>query len=95
MAFYGNILTVYNTTQAQLQSIVGVLTQKANQFEQIDTTFFIETSSKANTREIIKDINDLGVQYIFYHNSNADGSYVKAAGLAQPNLDNIEKIMFE
>lgn len=93
MAKYGNILTVFNTNNGDKTQIINILTAKSCDFIQLADTFFIETNSKKNTGDVIRDLNTLGVEYIFFHNHISDGSLIKTGGIDDVTVQNINRIL--
>ena len=95
MARYGNILTVYNSSPGSLEKIKTVLDKHNTDFETKENTFFIETTSKVNTADVIKDLSSLGIEFTFFHNHISDGSSIKSAGLDDEFIDHVSRILLE
>ena len=95
MAYYGNILIVYNATASQLHDVEQVLTNNNTDCERVESSFFIETSSMDNTGKVVKDLHDLGIEFLFFHNHIADGSLVDADGLSVDTVQRINEILFK
>jgi len=95
MAHYGNILTIFEATGENLEQVRNVLTDRHTDFESMDNTFFVETNSKTNTREVMDELSSLGIEFIFFHNSISDGSMIRAGGLNEDFVDRVNHILFE
>ena len=95
MAKYGNIMTVYNCTPAQVDQIKAAC--KANGVISAikENTFFIETTSKTNTTELINAITLLNAEFIFFHNNISDGSKVASNKIAPEFIASVHEILFE
>ena len=94
MAQYGNIMTVYNCNDAQVADIKAVLTAKGVVSAIKENTFFIETISKTNTRELIASLSLLNIEFIFFHNNISDGSKVESKGMDPGFITDVNKILF-
>lgn len=81
MARYENILTLFDATEAQLEQVREVLRQRNTDFEGKEHTFYVETTSKVNTRDVKNDLTALGIVFLFFHNNISDGSDIRAGGL--------------
>ncbi len=95
MAKYGNIMTVFNSDQQTKDDIESILSNKQADYVLIDETFFIETNSKKNTGEIIKEIKNKNIEFIFFHNHISDGSKIKSDGVESDILNHIDKILLK
>ena len=83
MAYYGNILTVFNSDDQDIIQIETTLSDNNNDFTKIDNVYFVETNSKKNTRDLISKLNKIDVDFVFYHNNISDGSQIKTSGINQ------------
>lgn len=95
MSLYGNILTLYSSSNAQLKEVRTILENNITRFEQIEATFFLETTSKNNTRAVIKDITLLNVDFTFYHIHHPDGDELRAGGIDPAIVDRLRQLLFE
>lgn len=95
MARYGNILMVYNSTPDSLDQVISILEKYHIDFATKENTFFIETTSKANTADVIEDLSSLPIEFTFFHNHISDGSSLKSKGLDEEFTDHANKILFE
>ncbi len=93
MAKYGNILILYGENWDE-ERLLTILQEEGVDFELLGNICFIESLSKVNTSDIIRQIREVAVEFIFFHNHNSDGSSIKAAGIDQKILDNINTILF-
>jgi hypothetical protein len=94
MAKYGNILTVFNIDDNGKNKIENILTTNSTVFVQLNDTFFVETNSKKNTGDVIRDLNTLGIEFIFFHNHISDGSLIKSSGIDAATVQSIDGILF-
>jgi hypothetical protein len=93
MAYYGNILTILNSSAAVLQIVTGILDERKVRYELVESTFFLETSSMTNTTNVNDDLTNAQVDFIFSHIHLSDGSEVWANGVDQLVIDRIEDIL--
>lgn len=94
MAKYGNIMIVYNCDDIQLEQIKSACTELGVKSEIKENSFFIETNSKVNTRDLINAITNLNIEFLFFHNNNSDGSVLESNGIDPDVLAGARKIMF-
>ncbi|HKR06909.1 MAG TPA: hypothetical protein VJY62_19895 [Bacteroidia bacterium] len=95
MAKYGNILTVYNCTPAQVDQVKTACNANGVISAIKENTFFIETTSKTNTTDLIKAITLLNAEFIFFHNNISDGSKVESNKIEPEFIASVNKILFE
>ncbi|MDH5381850.1 MAG: glycosyltransferase [Cyclobacteriaceae bacterium] len=94
MSAYGNIFNLYNHTEQQLEAVKSVLSNMHLNYEVVEKTFFIETTSKKNTRELIKEFKALNVNFMLFHNHISDGSKLSSNGFLLDKIIRIKKILF-
>jgi len=94
MAHYGNILTIYDADNQQLEEVRKVLRNNNTDHEQVETSFFVETTSLDNTAKVVKDITALGVSFLFFHNRISDGSLIRTNGIEDAIATRINDILF-
>lgn len=95
MAKYGNILAIINSEPEGISDVTAVLVKYKLIFKSIDNLFYLETTSKKNTTDIISDLNRLDIQFLFFHNNISDGSVIKSKGIDNNTINAIQKILFE
>lgn len=95
MAHYGNILIVYDSGNPQLQEVKEVLEHNKAVFEQVESSFFIETSSLDNTGNVVKGLNALGISFLFFHNRISDGSLIRTSAMDEDAVERINEILFK
>lgn len=78
---FGNILTIYGASQDVLTDVAQILTANQGRFTTLETTFFIETSSRKATERLILDLKNRGIAFTFFHNNIPTGSGLAANGL--------------
>ena len=94
MANYGNILAVFNTDISTKNKIENILSTHQASFVLLNELFFLETSSKSNTRKILNELNTiLDLEYLFYHNHISDGSQIKSKNMDADLTQKINKIL--
>jgi hypothetical protein len=93
MAKYGNVLTVYSPQGNQLNDIITILNAKNAKFEQVDSTFFVETNSVANTKDLETALLATAISFTFFHNRIPTGSRFKTSLTDQPKVNSIIKIL--
>jgi len=94
MEYYGNILTLYNSTPSQLNKVKGMITDNEFPFELIGNTFFFGTSSIKKSKDFQKELSLLSLDFTFFFLSNADGSTIRAAGIDEDAARHIDDIFF-
>ena len=94
MSTYGNILTLFNATEDQKKQVATKLTELDVEFEIKDNVVFVETYSKDNTTEIIEEVRSIGAPFIFFHNKNSDGSYIKVHNISAEQEARVNEILF-
>jgi hypothetical protein len=94
MAKYGNILTILNSDESRNSQIEIVLANNQTVFAKLKDTYYVETNSKKNTREVIKDLNSLDISFIFFHNHISDGSQIKSKGINDSEISTINRMLF-
>ena len=94
MAKYGNIMTLYNYNDAQVAQVKTVLDSNGVKSAIKENTFFIETISKPNTGKLIKEIAELNVEFIFFHNNNSDGSRIESEQIEPEFITRVKEILF-
>ena len=95
MAYYGNILTVFNSDDQDIIQIETTLSDNNNDFTKIDNVYFVETNSKKNTRDLISKLNKIDVDFVFYHNNISDGSQIKTSGINHENKMKLKNILLK
>jgi hypothetical protein len=95
MAKYGNILAIFDSGPQTIGDVTTILKKYNVLFENIDNQFYIETTSKKNTNNIIDDLNGLDILFLFFHNNISDGSLIRSKGIDDDTIDAIQKILFE
>lgn len=95
MAYYGNILTVLSSTNDLLEEIKVFLQVNDAKNQLLGQTFFVETSSKENTRLILNYLDGKEVHYIWFHNHNSDGSRVFSGQVNPAEFAAVEHILLE
>jgi len=93
MSYYGNILTLYNSTAQQEQKVATALADNDVNYEKVGSTYFIRSRSKKNTREVLASIAALNIEYSFFHNAIPTRSYFRADGIDRDTIDRIQAIM--
>lgn len=93
MARYGNILTVFNCTADQATKVQNAVTATGAICAQRENTFYIESYSMANTQVIIDLIRAIGLEFIFFHNHNSDGSQVIPQKVDPAFVNDVRKIL--
>lgn len=91
---FGNILMLVNADAGQQSSVNSLLGTKGILFEQLGNLFFLETATKKQTNELASAISNLHVNFVFFHNSISDGSFIKSQGLSDATLTKLNQIMF-
>lgn len=94
MEYYGNILTLYNSTASQLNTVETMMSDNGFPFELIENTFFFGTSSIKKSKDFQKDLALLSLDYTFFFLSNADGSTIKSKGIDDDIIQHIDDIFF-
>ena len=94
MEYYGNILTLYNSTPSQLDDVTGMITDNGFPFELIENTFFFGTSSIKKSKDFQKELFLLSLDFTFFFLSNPDGSTIKASGIDEAAARHIDDIFF-
>jgi len=94
MEYYGNILTLYNSTPSQLNDVEGMITNNGFPFELIENTFFFGTSSIKKSKDFQKELSLLSLEFTFFFLSNADGSTIRASGINDDVARHIDDIFF-
>lgn len=95
MAKYGNILTILNADDNSRTQIETVLANNRTIYAKLKDNYYIETNSKKNTAEVLKDLNVLDIKFIFFHNHISDGSLIKSRGIDDNDINTIERILFK
>jgi hypothetical protein len=95
MAHYGNILSVVNSRLDTKNKVQTILKEEKVTFLIFNKLFFFESTSKLNTRNILKKLNQLNIEYIFYHNHISDGSKIKSKNVNSEIVNQIENIMLQ
>lgn len=95
MAYYGNILTVLSSTDDILEQIKVFLQANNAKNQLLSQTFFIETSSKENTRTILNYLDTKGIHYLWFHNHISDGSRVYTGQVDATEFENVQNILLE
>ncbi|MEX0680825.1 MAG: hypothetical protein WD097_05540 [Balneolales bacterium] len=72
MAYWGNILTIYDTEESVLSHVEQILNDLDTRFEKIDNTFFVESTSQENSRQITLQTTQAGIAHtlIFLHHKS-------------------------
>jgi hypothetical protein len=94
MEYYGNILTLYNSTPSQLIDVEGMITGNGFPFELIENTFFFGTSSIKKSKDFQKELSLLSLEFTFFFLSNPDGSTIRASGINDDVARHIDDIFF-
>jgi hypothetical protein len=92
MALYGNILTVFNTNETELANVDRLLNYMGLPYKMRETTYYIGTEKKAQTRDLERRLSTFVGSYIFHHIGVSDGSMTKGKGMDIEMLDSIEDI---
>lgn len=96
MAKYGNILCTFRCTNDQVRALEVIFANHQTDFEQMDNVYFVETNSKTNTANVIKDIKALGIRFVIFHNHDDNGSVVDAGSLfPTDDFNHIRRILLE
>jgi len=95
MARYGNILSLYSGNAAATASVISILQTNQVIYQQAEQTFFIETTSKDNTKAVVKDLTDLDIAFTFFHDGNPNRSYLFSNNMDPQVIAMINKILFE
>jgi hypothetical protein len=95
MARYGNILSLYNSSSADVNNVINVLQTNQVIHQQVEQTFFIETTSKDNTKAVVKGLTDLNIPFTFFHDGNPNRSYLFSNNMDPEVIAMINKILFE
>ena len=94
MEYYGNILTLYDSTPAQLINVEGMITNNGFPFELIENTFFFGTSSIKKSKDFQRALSLLPLDFTFFFLSNADGSTIRSLGINDDVARHIDDIFF-
>ncbi|MDF1695638.1 MAG: hypothetical protein P1U56_07410 [Saprospiraceae bacterium] len=81
MPKYGTIIIVYAYDDSSKQSIESVLNGHSIPFLIKENSFFFKTLSKKNRDEISKQLNELDLTFLLFHNNNSDGDKIKGGNL--------------
>ena len=95
MQYYGNILTLYSSTSAQLATVKKRITDLGFPFELIESTFFFGTSSIKKSRDFQKELLDMPIVFTFFFLSNSDGSTINGKGVSDETVNHIDGIFFD
>ena len=94
MELYGNILTIYNSTDTQIKNVKKMINDLGFPFELLENTFFFGTTSIKKSKDFQKDLAQTNIEYTFFFLSNPDGSTIKANMVDQNVVDKIDGIFF-
>jgi hypothetical protein len=94
MEYYGNILTLYNSSSSQIDMVEEMITENDFPFERIENTFFFGTSSIKKSKDFQKDLLAQPLTFTFFFLSNADGSTIRGLGIPDEILQRIDDIFF-
>ena len=95
MEYYGNILTLYNSTSTQIDDVEAMIADNNFPFELIESTFFFGTSSIKKSKDFQKELSLLPLEFTFFFLSNPDASTLKGSGIDPDVLHHINDIFFE
>lgn len=95
MAHYGNILIIYDAGNQQLEEVKKILKNNNTDHEQVEASFFVETTSLDNTANVVKDLTALGASFLFFHNRISDGSLIRTSGIEDDTVTRINDILFK
>lgn len=95
MEYYGNILTLYNSTSTQIDDVGAMIIGHGFPFELIENTFFFGTSSIKKSKDFQKELSLLPLEFTFFFLSNPDASTLKGSGVDPNAIDHINDIFFE
>lgn len=93
MANYGNILTFINSDQTNKDKVEIILTNLEVKYVFFNELYFLQSTSKLNTRNIIKELELLPVEFLFYHNHISDGSQIKSKDIDSEIIDKIKDVL--
>jgi hypothetical protein len=93
MAKYGNILTVFQCDESNLQRIRELLDKPGFDFLEKEQTFFISCDSKEKIGKLVEALELLGVSFIFFHNNICTGSVVRSHGIDDDFVNGIKKVL--
>jgi hypothetical protein len=94
MEYYGNILTLYNSTSAQLKEVGDMINDNGFPFEQIENTFFFGTSSIKKSKDFQRELSLLPLDFTCFFLSNPDGSTIRTNGIDPQVAQHIDDIFF-
>ncbi|MCU0440454.1 MAG: hypothetical protein MUC49_21385 [Raineya sp.] len=95
MAKYGNILTIFNSDDNKSTEVEIILANNQTVYLKLHNTYYIETNSKKNTSNVIRELNNLNIDFVFFHNHISDGSQIKSKGIDDSNINTINRILFQ
>ena len=95
MAHYGNILTLVDSDEINKNNVETILLDEQVSYFIFNELFFIETTSKLNTKNVLEKLNQLTIEYLFYHNHISDGSKIKSKNIDSEITKQIKKILLQ
>lgn len=95
MAKYGNILTIFDADLNSHSKVEAILKKNKADFKKMTDTYYIETNSKQNTGDVLKDLNGIDIEYVFFHNNISDGSQIKTNKISDTLVNDINRIMLK
>ena len=76
---YGNVLSVFHADEQIIACVETELNKlKTASFHRIESTFFVETKDRDETRELLDQLNKHGVAYSLVHITVKSGAAVKS-----------------
>lgn len=88
---YGNILTVYNSNEAILDAVKTIL--NGLPFRKLESTFFLQTQDRQQTRDIVGKLIAASVVFTFYYIDDFNGDALPFAGIDTQLIQDIKHIL--
>lgn len=93
MAKYGNILTIYNPRIDTFQNVELILNNNQIDYLWIDSHFFLQSNSKVNTSDVVRALKDLDIEFFFFHNHDATGSFLWHKGKTNGDVEKVKSLL--
>jgi hypothetical protein len=91
MAF-GNVLTIYDSTPPIEQGVIAILHTHAAQFEQKESTFFVQTDGMGATSGIVNALRAAGFTFTLVFIFDRTGSALRTHGIGEAQEDGINHL---
>lgn len=95
MARYGNIMTVVNPDAQTQVTVEQLLSANGTDFLLFNGMYYIETTSKVNTADVIRALKDQGIGFVLFHNHISDNSEVKFNNVNDDIINEIKRLLLE